>query len=235
MHCPNCGYELEAHETFCANCGVETGRKTDRSPTSHLCRSCGQAYTTSHQDAQSLCPACEQRIQAEQQTAAQRREREKKKFEQSARVGQRSQRRAVRFEVARCYVRVRKMGMAAMLLRRAATQAGTVVDLSAGGLQCLVAGAFAKGEPVAVQLLVPAFNNPLGLKGIVRWAVAEAGDRTRMGVEFSDVESQVSAHLAALEKHEALRSAAHLLEERRVTREIRRSDGERNASPPSDF
>jgi len=236
MRCLNCGQEVQPTDRFCANCGIDIRRPATQPTTvRRLCHSCGQEYVHQEGRPSDLCSACQERIEAKRQSQAERREREQKKFQESARAGLASQRKARRFEVAGCFVRVRKIGMTAMFMRKDQSSAGPVVDLSTTGLQCVAAGDFGKGDPVGLQLLVPAFNNPLSLRGIVRWAKGEDQERTRIGIEFAGVDEAAAAHLAALEKHESLRDAANRLEEKRATRTLPAMQPEKRSERPQDF
>ena len=216
MRCWNCGTEMGEGDACCANCGVDSLQaRKGGGETRVMCEKCGASVPSIEIDAvagQRLCPACSNRAQDARASGEQRKQREKEMMRSS---GIRSRRNAERFEVAQCFVRVAPMGLTATLLRRDKLRVGPLVDLSRTGLQCIASGTFAKGDVIRIEILAPAFAKALELRGIVRWAVPAPGEQTRMGVQFDEADPKTRAHLEALEKHEALRNAAFLLEERK--------------------
>lgn len=238
MRCLNCGHELGGAEAFCPNCGVDLPRRDKGgSGARTLCKECGAAFSPEEALAgwEALCPKCAERHAAAADRTTGRREREKEKFLASDRAGMRSQRKAERFEVAQCLVKISKTGFSAALLG-GETARGPLIDLSTSGLQCVAAGSFAKGDKVVITLFVPAFGSPLELKGAVRWGVPEGKDKTRVGVEFDRADDKTRAHLEALDKHQALRDAA-LLRDRKTssTQEMKAVRPPDPGARPKDF
>jgi hypothetical protein len=227
MRCWNCGHELGDPGELCPNCGVElpTGKSAAK-PARTLCEVCGKAVLVAEADAvegKMLCPQCGVVRRKEHDQADEKKEKEREMMRSS---GIRSRRRADRFEVAQCFVRVAPIGLTAMLLRQDKLRVGPVVDLSRTGLQCISDNKFEKGDIIKVEILAPAFSKALQLRGTVRWAIHEASGQTRMGVEFDSADTKTQAHLEALEKHEALRNAAYLLEEKKSsTATMKKVDG----------
>ncbi len=236
MRCLNCNSEIGDSQTFCAHCGMDVALPKATGPRARLCTSCGQSFTPMTSSEMDLCPDCNHRIESRRQAEKERHQRDRQRQDESERSDYSSQRKSARFEVAKCFVRVRVMGVTAVLLRRGKTRAGPLLDLSRGGLQCIAEGRFSKGDVVALQLLVPAFSQPLALNGIVRWVQAEDSEHTRMGIQFADIDAKASAHLTALERHDSLRDAAHLLEEKKAsTSQMKAVKPKRQNTRPSDF
>lgn len=235
IRCWNCGYPLESDDEICPNCGIGLLNAYRKQSREDLCAQCGQPFTVEMKDVHSewtICPVCRDKMLRRRKSESERRRVHREKQEHSDRAGLRSQRAAVRFEVARCFVRVSRIGLTAVLLRRSKPRMGPLVDLSMTGLQCVSEGTFEAGDPVSISLLVPAFNEPLALKGMIKWAEPEGKEQTRIGVHFDQTDEKTRTHLAALEKHQALRDAAYLKEEKQATREIPKPD--LNAPPPGE-
>lgn len=117
----------------------------------------------------------------------------------------RPERKAMRFNVAQCAIR---------LTRPEEDFSGIaegVIDLSMTGVQCVSRGVFAKGEALDMELFVPAFKSPLYLKGLVCWVAAVEDGRRRFGIEFFESDEKTQAHLNALHEYESLRNAANFL------------------------
>ncbi len=210
---------LQNSAAICGNCGVDlvaavmADRKKDAARA--LCAQCNTSVSLSEMErinGRLLCTACSVKQRSQQELSDERRRKEREMLSQS---GIRSRRKAERFEVARCFVRVAPAGLTAKLLRQDKLRVGPLVDLSRTGLQCVAVGHFQKGDAIRVEILAPAFNRPLMLRATVRWVMSEGEGRTRMGVEFDEADQETQSHLEALEKHEALRNAAYLLEEKK--------------------
>lgn len=217
MKCWNCLSQLGETASFCPTCGMDVVNPKAESSRLVICPTCSETFPEAQLAPNGLsadCPSCIKRRQEEKERIEKRKEVEREKFEQSARSHLRNQRNADRFEVARCFVRVSRTGIAAMLLQRDQSRMGPLIDLSATGLQCEAEGEFDSGDSVGVKLLVPAFKEPLGLQGKVRWAEAVGTRRTRMGIQFDKTDPATRKHIQALEEHQALREAAILREEK---------------------
>ncbi|MCX7934685.1 MAG: PilZ domain-containing protein [Planctomycetota bacterium] len=219
QRCWNCGRMLRDTDAICGNCGVDliAAVRADRKPETAraICAQCNASAPLLEMESVNgrlLCAACGLRLREQQAASEERKRKEREMLRQS---GIRSRRKAERFEVAHCFVRVAPAGLTAKLLRQDKLRVGPLVDLSRTGLQCVAAGRFQKGDVIRVEILAPAFNRPLILRAYVRWAMSEGEGRTRMGVEFDDADPETQAHLKALEQHEALRNAAYLLEEKK--------------------
>jgi hypothetical protein len=152
----------------------------------------------------------------------------------SDRADYRNQRKAARFEVTGCFVRISQVGLTAIILRKQ-PKLGPLIDLSTTGLQCEADTSYTKGEIVDIHLLVPAFNKPLNLKGEIMWSVCGREGNCRIGVRFDSTDDSTRHHLEALEKHEALRVASNLLEEKRSSAQIRAVPENKPKDRPADF
>ena len=238
MRCFNCGSMVSDAAEFCASCGVDVLNPKQASSRLVLCPTCGDSFPAAHLDQRGLtneCPVCQRREEERRLEEEEKQELKRERDAQSDRAGLRSQRRAERFEVAKCFVRVNRLGLTAMLLRRNGPTLAPLIDLSRTGLQCIADGAYAKGESIGVSLLVPAFKEPLSLQATVMW-VAPAGEgRARIGLNFDDVEEKVGVHLKALEKHEALREAGNIREEKSRTGQLPKVEPDLPKPRPADF
>ncbi|MBN2713568.1 MAG: PilZ domain-containing protein [Planctomycetes bacterium] len=215
MRCFNCGTELSEKNEFCPNCGVDVINSKVSSSQLVICETCGVSFSVSLLDRNGYsmeCPDCRRIRTRESERKEQTREMQRVNYEESGRSDQRSQRRDARFEVAKCFVRVQLLGITAKILRRDKPQMGPLIDLSITGLQCEEEGDFGKGDPVMIELLVPAFSTPLKMRGNVCWVQSLGGGRVRMGVRFDKTDEKTTAQLRALEKHQALRDAAIIRE-----------------------
>ena len=163
---------LRDGDAICGNCGVDlvTAVAVNRKDTSRaLCAQCSVSVSLVEMESMNgrlLCPACAFKQRSQQEASAERKRKEREMLQKS---GIRSRRKAERFEVARCFVRVAPVGLTAKLLRQDKLRVGPLVDLSRTGLQCIAAGSFQKGDVIRVEVLAPAFAQPLILRATVRW------------------------------------------------------------------
>ena len=117
----------------------------------------------------------------------------------------RPERKSMRFNVAQCAIRLAPPKMDFLGI------AGSVIDLSLTGVQCVSARSFAKDDPLDMELFVPAFKSPLYLRGRVCWVTDTGDGRFRYGIEFFESDEKTQAHLNALHEYEALRDAANFM------------------------
>lgn len=236
--CWNCGTKLLITDEFCPNCGVDFNvHGAETAPAHKLCTVCGTSfeidpYTDPNE---SRCYACRHLSVDDIMTDKERREVDAERMRTTKGIDYRNMRNAQRFEVAKCFVRVHARGLTARLVGKHKVQMGPLIDLSTTGMQCRSEGVFGKGDAVEVELLVPAFNQPLLLRGTVRWAQPDKGG-TRMGVQFDPADEKTHTHLRALESHPDLRDAAKLREKNATSGEHKAvTQPKQSKNRPADF
>lgn len=209
--CDNCGHALEDTLDYCPACGFDLPKEAERV----LCTECFATMTKEDLEASGGIPVCAEcrRARMSRERKDHEREAETRVLRESIERGDiESLRKNQRFSVEQGFVRIRKDGLAARLLGGDNRQTVPLLDLSTGGLQCYVDGAFAKDDAVVLEILLPVFENPLLLKGAVRWH-REENSHGRVGIRFDQTDPETARYLAALERYPVLRSATSSMED----------------------
>jgi hypothetical protein len=114
-------------------------------------------------------------------------------------------RESERFGVPDAYLRYRTGLLDS--LRETEEEMSPLIDLSLTGLQFLTRKKLKIGQKLRMELIVPAFDDKLAIKGEVRW-IGRAGltELYRTGVHFTGLDQQIADYLEKLEEDPFLRS-----------------------------